>query len=281
MLEYTARITSQEPVTKEMRDDLSLAREAALNGQNALEDLSEEVNTLSKDLSQKADTQTVVSNFEKFQRLIIGRASKDDLETSISNMLEVANKIQAQVCDMSVFGISDSGYVDIKEIETCPIYKGDNGSGYSMNLPLKFQKKQVRLTLRSDYDALKRRVDSLTARLSKLEAETRITPITNCDLRKRGSTLYPRYGDWLLTSDASDQYMSFSGLSAEIGRSIYIQTRKRVYLYSNNHSFFGLSAAGNGLSSNQWLESKTTYRFVRKDAITWLVTCSSSPYPWV
>lgn len=257
MIEYKERITSQE-------------------------DLSVEVQKLAEGLSQKADTQAVVSNFEKFQRLIIGRASKEDLEKSISDMLEVANKIQSQVCDMSVFGMSDRGYVDIKEIKTCPIYRGDNGSDYSINLPpLGYQKKQIRLTLRSDYDALKRRVDSLTAQLSKLESETRITPITNADLRQRGSTLYPRYGDWILTSDASDQYISFSGLSAEIGRSIYIQTRRKAYLYANSHSFFGLSAAGNGLSSNQWLESKTTYRFVRKDATTWLVTSSSSPYPWV
>lgn len=281
MIEYKERVTSQEPVTKEMRDDLSLAREVALEGQNALEDLSEEVNTLSKDLSQKADLQTIVNTFENFQHLIANRATKEDLKKSISDMLGVANKIQSQVCDMSVFSISDSGYVDIKEIGTCPIHKGDNGSSPSMNIPLEFQKKQVRLTLRSDYDALKRRVDNLTTQLSKLKAETQVTPITNANLRRSGSILYPKYGDWILTSDAEDQYMSFGGLKAEIGRSIYIQTRKRVYLYSNNHNFFGLSAAGNGLSSNQWLESKTTYRFVRKDATTWLVTSSSSPYPWV
>ena len=254
MIEYKERVTSQE-------------------------DLSVEVQKLAEDLSQKADTQAVVSNFEKFQRLIIGRATKEDLKKSISDMLGVANKIQSQVCDMSVFGISDSGYVDIKEIKACPIYKEDNGSSPSMIIPLEFQKKQIRLTLRSDYDALKRRVDSLTAQLSKLESETRITPITNADLRKQGSVLYPKYGDWILTSDAEDQYISFGGLKAEIGRSIYIQTRRKAYLYGNGHSFFGLS--GTSVSGNQGLESKTTYRFVRKDATTWLVTSSSSPYPWV
>lgn len=94
--------------------------------------------------------------------------------------------------------------------------------------------------------------------------------------RKQGSTLYPQYGDWLLTSDVDEQYISFSGLSAEIGRSIYIQTRKRAYLYVNGHSFFGLTS----VSDNQWLWKNTTYRFVRASSDSWLVTASSSPYPW-
>jgi hypothetical protein len=179
--------------------------------------------------------------------------------------------------------MSDSGVIEVKRHASCPVYGYQPPRVYTPDTEPKptYEIAQIPLTLRSTHNALKRQVDSLSARLAKLEAETRITPITNTDLRQRGSTLYPRYGDWILTSDASDQYISFSGLSAEIGRSIYIQTRRKAYLYANSHSFFGLSAAGNGLSSNQWLESKTTYRFVRKDATTWLVTSSSSPYPWV
>lgn len=90
------------------------------------------------------------------------------------------------------------------------------------------------------------------------------------------TTLYPKYDEWVLTSDSKDQYISFSGLSAEKGRSIYIQTRRKAYLYANGHSFFGLPS----VSDNQWLTKNTTYRFVRAEATAWLVTASSSPYPW-
>ena len=92
------------------------------------------------------------------------------------------------------------------------------------------------------------------------------------------TTLYPKYDEWVLTSDAKDQYISFSGLSAEIGRSIYIQTRRKAYLYVNGHSFYGLP--GSSTSQNQWLSNNTTYRFVRASSDSWLVTASSSPYPW-
>ena len=255
MLEYSARITSQEPVTEETRADI----------QNALGMAGTSLQ-LASDLQQDLAT------------------ANSKIDRSSQYAIDLINKAQSQICDLQVLGMSDGGVVEVKRQASCCQYDYTQPDGlpkvHFMSKP-KYVREQIHLTLRSTHNALKRQVDSLSARLSKLEAETRITPISNTDLRQRGSTLYPRYGDWILTSDASDQYISFSGLSAEIGRSIYIQTRRKAYLYANSHSFFGLSAAGNGLSSNQWLESKTTYRFVRKDATTWLVTSSSSPYPWV
>ncbi len=257
MLEYSTRITSQEPVTEDMRRGLIRA-------------LGDARDSLQQAESVRQGLQSTNSKMEKSSRYAI----------------DLINETQTQLCDLQVLGMSDSGVIEVKRQASCCQYDYPQSDG-TPNWTLqpkpkpKYTREQIRLTLRSDFDRLQRQVNSLSARLAKLEAETRITPITNTDLRQRGSTLYPRYGDWILTSDASDQYISFSGLSAEIGRSIYIQTRRKAYLYANSHSFFGLSAAGNGLSSNQWLESKTTYRFVRKDATTWLVTSSSSPYPWV
>lgn len=255
MLEYIARITSQEPVTEDLRRGLSRA-------------ISDSYTSLQQAASLRRGLDTANDKIDGNNRYSIG----------------LINNTQKQLCTLQVLGMSDSGVIEVKRQASCVQYDiPTSGRVYTLQTIPKptYEVAQIPLTLRSTHDALKRQVDSLSARLAKLEAETRITPITNTDLRQRGSTLYPRYGDWILTSDASDQYISFSGLSAEIGRSIYIQTRRKAYLYANNHSFFGLSAAGNGLSSNQWLESKTTYRFVRKDATTWLVTSSSSPYPWV
>ena len=236
MLEYSARISSQ--------DDLA------------------------RDLQHLSDT-------------LGTKVSTEDLETSVSNMLEVANKIQAQVCNLSVFGISDSGYVDIKKRDACPAYSVDSGGDFSGDSPFEYQKTQLRLTLRSDYDALQQRVYALQKQIAAIADSNKITPITDNSLRIYGSTLYPKYGDWLLTSDASTQYLSFSGLSAEVGRSIYIQTRKKVYLYATGFSFFGLPGdPSKGTAVNQWLSNNTTFRFVRANATAWLVTASSSPYPW-
>lgn len=254
MLEYIARITSQEPVTEDLRRGLSRAI---------------------------SDSYTSLQQAASLQRGL--DTANDKIDGNNRYSIDLINNTQKQLCTLQVLGMSDSGVIEVKRHASCPVYGYQPPRVYTPDTEPKptYEIAQIPLTLRSTHNALKRQVDSLSARLAKLEAETRITPITNTDLRQRGSTLYPRYGDWILTSDASDQYISFSGLSAEIGRSIYIQTRRKAYLYANSHSFFGLSAAGNGLSSNQWLESKTTYRFVRKDATTWLVTSSSSPYPWV
>ena len=114
--------------------------------------------------------------------------------------------------------------------------------------------------------------------VDKIEgAGAKLSPIVTPLLGLGGlTTLYPKYDEWVLTSDARDQYISFSGLSAEIGKSIYIQTRRKAYLYVNGHSFFGLPS----VSDNQWLTKNTTYRFVRAEGTAWVVTASQSPYPW-
>lgn len=119
--------------------------------------------------------------------------------------------------------------------------------------------------------------------VDKIEgAGAKLSPIVTPQLGLGGqTTLYPKYDEWVLTSDARAQYISFSGLNAEIGKSIYIQTRRKAYLYANGHSFFGLPGdASKGTAVDQWLSNNTTYRFVRASATSWLVTASSSPYPW-
>ena len=120
------------------------------------------------------------------------------------------------------------------------------------------------------------KIDKLT--VDKIEgAGSKLSPIVTPQLGLGGqTTLYPKYDEWVLTSDSKEQQVSFGGLTAEVGKSIYIQTRKRAYLLTNGHSFFGLPS----VSDNQWLGKNTTYRFVRAEATSWLVTSSSSPYPW-
>lgn len=247
MLEYTARITSQEPVTDALIADIDHARYVAERGIQTAEGVSQELANLAGDQAR----------FE-------------------SASLRISNGIQKQVCDLTVYGISSGGYVDIRRRNTCPVYQ--NNPDHTVNKPdiSVSRTDQIRLTLYSDYAQLKAQVATLTSELNKLKAETRITPVSNASLRKHGSTLYPQYGDWLLTSDTEEQYISFAGVSAEIGRSIYIQTRKRAYLSANGQSFFGLPS----VSENQWLSKNTTYCFVRAGATDWLVTSSPSPYPW-
>lgn len=119
--------------------------------------------------------------------------------------------------------------------------------------------------------------------VDKIEgAGAKLSPLVTPQLSWGGqSTIYPQYDDWVLTSDGKTQYISFSGLKADIGRSIYIQTRKKAYLYANGHSFFGLPGdSTKGTAVDQWLSNNTTYRFVRASATAWFVTASSSPYPW-
>ena len=224
---------------------------------------------------------------EDLSHALGGKASQEDLNKYVTNIIEVADKIQAQLCDMSVYGISSSGYVDVKKRNTCLLTGPTILNGGVFATP-EYQSSQIRLTLRSDHDALKRQVDSLTAQLAQLQASTKITPILDTSLRreydpvsrKRGITIHPDYGDWILTSDTTELHLSFEGLRAEVGRSIYIQTRKKVYLYANGNSFYGLPGTDSSVAVNQWLSNNTTYRFVRSDATSWLVTASSSPYPW-
>lgn len=204
---------------------------------------------------------------------------KDTLAKSnqyIDTAFEYLQNISNQTNSSRSYSISTSGYIT-SHSRTCAFVEKDTSPGLGSCMPPK-EEPPIRVTLRSDFDQLKQQVDILTARLAQLQSANTITPLTDNRLRKYGDTLYPKYGDWLLTSDASTQSLSFSGLNAEVGKSIYIQTRKKVYLFANGHSFFGLP--GSSTSENQWLSNNTTYRFVRANATAWLVTASSSPYPW-
>lgn len=242
MIEYTARITSQEPVTEQMREDLSSAMSDAAAGMQAVDGI-----------------------WDRLQ----------DADNYIDSAFYYIQSISNRISSSRVYNISTTGYVTSNSSDTCPLVRKGNKPRIVPCSPLE-ERPQIRVTLRSDFDQLKTLVDLLSLRIEQLELRVSITPVMNANNRKQGSTLYPQYGDWLLTSDVDEQYISFSGLSAEIGRSIYIQTRKRAYLYVNGHSFFGLTS----VSDNQWLWKNTTYRFVRASSDSWLVTASSSPYPW-
>ncbi len=221
-----------------------------------------------------------------------------EIDKSSKYAVDLINEAQLQLCDLQVLGMSDGGVIEVKRQVACCHYDYPErkvGTDSTPTIPKpKYVRAQIPLTLRSSHDALSRQVSNLQVQLTsctqrltatkqelaQLKADTTITPILNADIRKRSTTLYPKYGDWLLTSDSQEQYISFSGLKAEIGRSIYIQTRKRAYLFANGHSFFGLPGTSSSVAVNQWISNNTTYRFLRADATTWLVTASSSPYPW-
>ena len=222
-----------------------------------------------------------------------------EIDKSSKYAVDLINETQHQLCDLQVLGMSDGGVIEVKRQVACCHYDYLTPSiGSETNPPQppkpKYIKQQIPLTLRSSHDALSRQVTNLQMQLTsyiqqfnrtkdelaQLKADTAITPVLNADTRKRGSTLYPRYGDWLLTSDSQEQYISFSGLPASIGKSIYIQTRRKAYLNANGHTFYGLPGTSSSIAVNQWLSNNTTYRFVRADATTWLVTASPSPYPW-
>lgn len=257
MLEYRERVTSQA-------------------------DVANDTSWVSAALREKADVKTLNNAVATLNSAIEDKVSLIGLADYIANITKIVNSLQSQLCAQSVSSITDSGYVNIASINSCPSYNGAIRDGRMPPSP-KRNTKQIRLTLRSDYDSLMRDVRGIRSTLSKIDNMYRVTPILDTSLRRKynltGSgktTLYPLYGDWILTSDSEDQYISFSGLSAEIGRSIYIQTRKRAYLYANGHSFFGLPS----VSDDQWLAKNTTYRFVRAGATDWLVTSSPSPYPW-
>lgn len=266
MLEYTARITSQEPVSEELRRDIDGAYAAASSSWQLASGLQQDLAT-----------------------------ANSKIDNSSHYAIDLINETQTQLCDLQVLGMSDGGVIEVKRQVACCVYdypQPDGRPNITSAPKPKYTREQIPLTLRSSHDALSNDVGTLRMQLTnnniqlnrtkqaltKLEADTKITPVTNTDLRKQGSTLYPKYGDWLLTSDAEDQYITFAGLTAEIGRSIYIQTRKRAYLYANNHSFYGLP--GSSTSENQWLSNNTTYRFVRASDTSWFVTSSPSPYPW-
>ena len=242
MLEYSARITSQEPVTDDLRADIH----------NALSDAA-------------SSNQLITSLQQNFS------STNEDLEKAYIHI----NNIASSIASSRTYAITSSGYVSCRVARSCPNIQRANPVQHTLCNPPSAEP-QIRLTLHSDFEQLQQELVSLSSRLSLLEGATRIRPIPD-HLRKQGSTLYPQYGDWLLTSYKSEQGISFGGLSAEIGKSIYIQTRRQAYLYVNGHSFYGLSSVST--SQDQWLSSNTTYRFVRYSSTTWLVTASSSPYP--
>lgn len=230
-----------------------------------------------------------------------------EIDKSSKYAVDLINETQLQLCDLQVLGMSDGGVIEVKRQVACCHYDyperiiGTDSTPPTIPKP-KYVRAQIPLTLRSSHDALSRQVSNLQTQLTscsqrltatkqelaQLKADTTITPILNNTERRKysstrktyGDTLYPQYGDWLLSSDTESLQLSFAGLRAEVGRSIYIQTRKQVYLNANGHTFFGLPGTSSSVAVNQMLANNTTYRFVRADATTWLVTSSASPYPW-
>ena len=227
-----------------------------------------------------------VLNSQKFQDLVTTPFYNDLSITNkyLENAFAHINNIFTTMASDRTYTITSSGYVSSRVAQTCPNISKDYAPKHvDCNIPR--AEPQIRLVTYSAYESLKSQVEMLTSKLAQLEARTSVTPITNTDLRQDFDdaysfriSLYPKYGDWLLTSDSKEQNISFAGLKAEVGRSIYIQTRKRAYLYANGHSFYGLP--GSSTSENQWLSNNTTYRFVRASSTSWCVTSSSSPYPW-
>ena len=223
---------------------------------------------------------------QKFQDLVTTPFYNDLSITNkyLENAFAHINNIFTTMASDRTYTITSSGYVSSRVAQTCPNISKDYAPKHvECNIPR--AEPQIRLVTYSAYESRKSQVEMLTSKLAQLEARTSVTPITNTDLRQDFDddysfriSLYPKYGDWLLTSDSKEQNISFAGLKAEVGRSIYIQTRKRAYLYANGHSFYGLP--GSSTSENQWLSNNTTYRFVRASSTSWCVTSSSSPYPW-
>lgn len=284
MIEYTARITSQD----------TLSPDDVLSTQHFRDLLGFEVTGQIQPVATDLDRGVREAVEKAHESLAVAENANQNI-TFVSQDLSSANKyldnafgyiqnIFDSLSSKHSYSISTTGYVTPYKVDSCLFARKDIKPPLTHCNPPQEQS-QVRLTLRSDHDALKRQVNSLTAQLAQLQAATKITPIANASIRLERnpqgmitSNLRPQYGDWLLTSDTEEQYIFFSGLRAEIGRSVYIQTRKRVYLNANGHSFFGLP--GNSTSENQWLSNNTTYRFVRASSTSWFVSASSSPYPW-
>lgn len=208
----------------------------------------------------------------------ISNANKEIRERAraahLDNAFKYIQNIVREIDSSRSYTISESGYISSSVHKSCRyVSKEEAPSSIACSIPN--TQPQIRLTLRSDYDTLKAQVQTLAIKVAQLEARNVIKPDPS---RGGQSTIYPKYDEWILTSDSREQYISFAGLNAEIGRSIYIQTRKRAYLYSIGHSYFGLP--GSSTSENKWLSNNTTYRFVRASSDSWFVTASSSPYPW-
>ena len=273
-VEFGTVVTDWTPAPEDVENTMAML-------EDSLSLSNEEIDYLKKAVTSKADRLAVDESFSS----MIGRSDK-----RFKNAFDRIFNIDLQLQGIPRIDVDGSGRIAVSaKSESCPVNHGYNPDD-DVNLrscsngvsPVNIQ-----LVLRSDFDTLKRQVDSLSARIAQLEAGKNVTPVTDTRLRQPynlthspNATLYPLYGDWILTSDVDDQYISFSGLSAEIGRSIYIQTRRKAYLYANNHSFYGLPGTSSSIAVNQWLSNNTTYRFVRASSDSWLVTASSSPYPW-
>ena len=246
------------------------------------EDVAEDVVDTSRFqqlLTEHIDT-SLTSKMQPLQR---------DLSRLSSATRGMANELQSQLCERMVLGISDQGYLKVNDSCSNSAYDFDFLEPGQTIPHQRNTTREIRLTMYSDYEELEARVASLSRELKELQATNTITPISDayqrCEYnfitRERGRTIYPKYGDWILSSDAEEQQLSFAGLNAEIGRSIYIQTRKDVYLFANGHAFYGLPGdERRGVRIDQWLSHNTTYRFLRASSDTWFVTASSSPYPW-
>ena len=194
----------------------------------------------------------------------------------LDNAFKYIQNIVREIDSSRSYTISESGYISSSVHSSCRNVRKEVAP-YSRSCSIPNTQPQIRLTLRSDYDTLKAQVQNLAIKVAQLEASNVIKPDSS---RGGQSTIYPKYGDWILTSDSREQYISFAGLNAEIGRSIYVQTRKRAYLYANGHSFYGLQGNSSSIKVDQTLSNNTTYRFVRASSDSWFVTASSSPYPW-
>ena len=273
-VEFGTVVTDWTPAPEDVENTMAMLT-------NSLSLSNDEIDYLKKAVTSKADRLAVNESFSS----MIGRSDK-----RFKNAFDRIFNIDLQLQGIPRIDVDGSGRIAVSaKSESCPVNHGYNPDD-DVNLrscsngvsPVNIQ-----LVLRSDFDTLKRQVDNLSARIAQLEAGKNVTPVTDTRLRQTynlthspNATLYPLYGDWILTSDVDDQYISFSGLSAEVGKSIYIQTRRKAYLYANNHSFYGLPGTSSSIAVNQWLAKNTTYRFVRASSDSWLVTASSSPYPW-
>lgn len=280
-LERGTIATDWAPAPEDVNDRISTVNTSLVSLASTLLDPNEgdipqlfrQQDQLANSVKDKADKLELANSVSSLQ----GEIDKRALGLHLDNAFAYIENIVKEIDSSRSYTISDSGYISSSVHNSCRNVSKEV-TPYSTVCRIPNTQPQIRLTLRSDHDALKRQVDTLTAQLAQLQATTKITPVLNADTRKKGSTLYPQYGEWLLTSDSEEQYISFSGLKAELGRSIYIQTRKKAYLYSIGHSYYGLP--GTSTEGNRWLSNNTTYRFVRAGATGWLVTASSSPYPW-
>lgn len=291
--------------SQKWNDTLTVANTALIKAQGAAEraewvkgNMDSQVTELYKRVNTKADYSSL-NAYTTLETYREGLSSKADTSTVVAYSdyaVELAQNTQAQLCDLKVTNMSDGGVVEVLRKTYCPViphYEPGSVSTRPIIQKPVYTKEQIPLTLLSTHNALKAEVATLQREIATLRTQLNAIKSdyvkqadrnkVNTDFSQGGrTTLYPQYDDWLLISDTKEQYISFSGLRAEIGRSIYIQTRnKRAYLYANGHSFYGLPGAPRrGTAVNQWLDTYSTYRFVRSSSDSWAVYRADSKYPW-